>query len=119
MSVNRYTEQRYDEGLMPRPPIKYLDPITFRIMNDPVTNSVGETYDRKNIKGWYKARQNIVQMLIIGLKDPNTNRSVTDKLIPNKDLREEIEIWLSENPTYIIEPPCYDVNGIYLLDGRR
>lgn len=59
------------------------------LMDDPVINSEGHTYDRKNIEAWY----------IKSDRDPNTNLVVKDKtLTPNIAIRQAIALYRETHP---------------------
>lgn len=76
-----------DPDMEPIAPPSYLCPISFHIMDDPVTTSAGSTYDRKAIQWWLNDHDT----------DPLTKRPIQDKLlVPNNALKQTIEDWKKE-----------------------
>ena len=69
-------------------PSDYLCPISLDIMLDPVVLDDGFTYDRKEIKRWFKQSR----------LSPMTNEKVSEKMIPNKTLKSAINSWIEKQP---------------------
>lgn len=70
-------------------PKEFFCPIYMKVMTDPVTTTVGNTYERRAIESWFRRGFN---------SDPVTGANlVSNKLVPNVALREAIN---SYNPAF-------------------
>ena len=68
-------------------PKEFFCPVLMKVMTDPVTTTVGSTYERRAIESWFRRGFN---------SDPVTGANlVNNKLVPNTGLREAIS---SYNP---------------------
>ena len=73
-----------DEEMAKAAPESFLCPVALKLMRDPVTNSVGSTYDRKAIEWWWQNHDT----------DPLTMETISDKyLVPNRALKDAIDQW--------------------------
>ena len=74
------------------PPRELLCPITLELMQDPVVNSLGNTYERSALeRAWNSQRV---------LCDPSTNsRMPNTRLVPNQTVRRMVVDWLDANPS--------------------
>lgn len=69
--------QEYDEMLD-----SYICPLSFTLMEDPVTAEDGQTYEREDIEEWLKTTK----------KSPVTGEEMkSKKLVPNSKTKQEIE----------------------------
>jgi len=68
-------------------PKRFLDPLTYELMEDPVITRYHQTYDRKSIECWLKSKKT----------DPLANKKLTVKdLKPNKYLKSLIDDFKNE-----------------------
>ena len=82
--ANDISKQLIDNNSVPN---EYICPISQKLMIDPATTLVGNTYEKSYIKEWLKDHDT----------DPLFNETLTDKnLIDNKGLKETIELWVSK-----------------------
>ena len=72
------------------PPEEFLCPITHQVMNDPVTNTMGHTYERKAIMTWLMMEGSDRK----GCRCPLTRKYLKPcDFVPNKNLQTEIQNW--------------------------
>jgi hypothetical protein len=75
-------EQLIDNNSVPN---EYICPISHKIMIEPVTTSVGNTYEEKYIKKWFENHDT----------DPLFNETLKNKnLIHNNSLKETMNTWI-------------------------
>jgi hypothetical protein len=70
--------------------LRFLDPITLNLMNDPVMAADGNTYDRECIVAWFdfcKSRKSPITSPLTGLPMPH------EDLEPNFELRKQLEVF--------------------------
>ena len=74
-------------------------PISHELMRVPVTIDSGHTYEHRTIFDWFRVLKQAGRVL----RDPITKATVSDKLVPNFNIRKAIQKFLEENPTYTPE----------------
>ena len=73
------------------PPAAFICPISKDLMEDPVVDSVGKSYDRTSIQAWINTGH---------LTDPETRMPITTALISNWSLKTQINEWKSAPPPF-------------------
>ena len=94
-TVVQTMEQNRHEVVPPEIPESYQCPISYDIMQDPVMDREGHTFERVNIEKWIGTHHNCP----LG-REP---LALTD-LSPNRALRDAIEKFLEANPS--MRPKC-------------
>ena len=70
-------------------PYKYVDPITYEIMNDPVVvKSTGNTHERNSVQPYIKK---------FGIEPISHKKTSINDISPNEQLKSEIDKYCSEN----------------------
>tara|TARA_Y100000768_G_scaffold328819_1_gene266941 strand:+ start:4585 stop:6258 length:1674 start_codon:yes stop_codon:yes gene_type:complete len=94
--VDTYTDDNnnvYDEN----PPNEYICSITQSLMVEPVITSRGNTYEKKNIKEWFKSGKNKKEKVT----DPLTGLKLRNKqLLTNVSLKNLITEWKEKHFLY-------------------
>ncbi len=95
--------ERTQKALNATPPDAYCDPILLNVMSDPVSTERGHSYERSSIETvfekerqrFHSQKRSLIQKLLNikpspCFKDPKTNLPISDRLIPNVNLRSRI-----------------------------
>ncbi|KAI9008506.1 hint-domain-containing protein [Hyaloraphidium curvatum] len=76
----------------PEPPLAYVCPLTQTVMNDPVIDPEGNSYERSAIEEWLSRDETGV-----GTSPVTRRRLAISQLAPNRALKDAIEEWLRTN----------------------
>jgi WD40 repeat protein len=75
----------------------FICPISHHIMLEPVSDGLGEVYEREEIESWFGECKKMKKVLT----SPNTNEELdSDKLIPARKIKPKITQFLEKHPHY-------------------